>query len=182
VRIPQKPAIAILLVTQLALPTRATGSVGGLVYVSPGLQLGYSWEDGPFLSLQVTAGMGFYIPPIPFAPTIGLTFGVRAYPKELGGMFYMDLQALAFFYRYVVLGAGWGSYWARWADGPGSGIREKRFLGAFKPPRALSGLWGDEWSGFLLLTLDSDQRGRSRKFWYPGLIVVSPHFLIDKGE
>ncbi len=89
-------------------------------YISPGLQIGYGFDQGLFFSAQVSAGiiLGF------FAPAV--TIGIRKYKDQT--MRYADFQ-----FTLVYAGLGFGRVWATPDEGGGT-MTGRRF-------KLYGGLW-----------------------------------------
>ncbi len=129
-----------------------------VTYYSPGFQLGYSKDQGYFISCQLSIGAGYRDTPI----FPGVTLGIRRYRRMT--MYYADAQLLLFF-----MGLGKGYAIIR----PGRGYR-----GLIKPSRyAHIKFWGG--AGFNL-TYDHIRGSDSTHFSNHGLIMVSPRIITGK--
>lgn len=136
-------------------PTRTRAELP--LYISPGLQIGYTSGKGIPISTQVTLGLFLEVPyPVEFLIP-GTTIGYRYSKKET--MTYFDAQ-----FSYLFFGAGFGK--------------------AYKKKGAISetvtGFRSKAWAGYLLLlthdrTTVSDSVPRN----HFGLMVVLPMPLGD---
>ena len=136
----------------LLMPGKSSAQLAA-IYVSPGLQLGYTPGQGASLSAQVTLGL-FTEVPAPIEILIpGITFGKRW--SEHQTMTYIDAQLSYFF-----VGAGVGRVWIRKKG-------EDRVVAAGRRFKA--------WGGWLInFTYDSYRTGDDPPIYQLGVIGVLP--------
>ena len=124
--------IKVSVLSLLILLPQTTKANGGptfnrILYVSPGIQIGYNPEKGFFYSGQVTIGYVPGVPPVGLAPGVppvipGFTIGLRKYKEQV--MAFTDVQ-LSFF----VVGIGVGYAWIKSSNESSEGYRAKLWGG-----------------------------------------------------
>lgn len=132
-------------------------------YISPGLQIGYGFQQGMFLSGQVTFGAVLHPYFIP-----GLTLAMRKYKKHI--MIFTDFQLALWGYdSSLSTGAGFGYGWVR------PSTQSNLNTNWVKGNRVK--LWG----GFLffLITSDSFKLPDNEKIGNLGFIGVLPIPFFD---